>query len=206
MAPIKTLAGRRRTAWHIGLTIVFAAMVVIPFLVVGLSGTASQDALWTALRMAALEALTLISAGLVIGALRPLLNRVIKGKTLQRFHVSLGVAGFSIAIAHGTMVAVFGLAGYGPRTLLAIPLSVLSVLLLLITSALARRRFRRSWRWVHRLSYGALAAILVHAFRLGSDLRAGVAVKIVFSIYAAAALTGLTYRLLPLLRSGKQPG
>lgn len=131
------LAGRQRLTWQIGLAIVFAAMVVIPFLVVGLSGTASQDALWTALRLAALEAVTLVSAGVIIGAFRPLLGRVIKGKTLQRLHVSVGVTGFSIAIAHGTMVAFFGLAGYGPRTLLAIPLSVLTVLLLLIASALA---------------------------------------------------------------------
>lgn len=185
MSPPGPLAGRQRTTWQIGLAIVFAAMVVVPFLIVGLSGTASQDALWSALRLAALEALTLVSAGVIIGAFRPLLGHVIKGKTLQRLHVSVGVTGFVVAVAHGMMVAVFGLAGYGPRTLLAIPLSVLTVLLLLITSALTRRRFRRSWHWVHRLSYAALAAILVHAFRLGSDLGAGVTMKICFGLYAA---------------------
>lgn len=199
------LVGRQRLTWQIGLGIILALMVAVPFLVVGLSGSASQDSLWTALRMAALEAFTLVSAGVIIGAFRPLLGRAIKGKTLQRLHVSVGVTGFSIAIAHGTMVAVFGLAGYGSRTLLAIPLSVLSVLLLLVASALARRRFRRSWRWVHRVSYGALAAILVHAFRLGTDARAGATVKIIFGIYAAAALTGLAYRLTQSLRTRRQP-
>ena len=104
------------------------------------------------------------------------------------------------------MVAIFGLAGYGSRALLAIPLSVLGVLLLLVASALARRRFRRSWRWIHRVSYGALAAIMVHAFRLGTDTRAGATVKIVFGLYAAAALTGLAYRLIPLLRTSRHPG
>lgn len=192
-------------AWQAGLATAGLVMVAIPPLVVGLSGTASQDALWTALRLAALEAVTLISAGVIIGAFRPLLGRVIKAKPLHRIHVSVGVTGFVLAIAHGTMVAVFGLSGYGSATLLAIPLSVLAVLLLLIGSALARRRLRRSWRWVHRLSYGALAAILVHGFRLGSDLGSGVAMRICLSVYAAAAAAGLAYRLSLSLRARKRP-
>ena len=180
-------------------------VLVIPPLVVGLSGTASVDALWTALRLVALEAGTLVAAGIALGAFRPDLIRVIKGKTLHRLHVTVGVTGFSLAIVHGIMVAIYGVSGYGSRTLVIMPLAVLAVALLLIGSALARRRLRRAWRWIHRLSYLLLATILVHAFTLGYDLGTGVTMKICFSIYAAIAAAGLAYRLSGSLRALKRP-
>lgn len=188
------MTGRSRVAWRVGLAALGLVMLVIPPLAVGLSGTVAADALWTTLRLAALEAFTLITANIVIGAFRPALNRLAKPRTMHNLHVTVGLAGFAIALAHGVMVAVFGLAGYqtGPAWLGPV---VLVLLAWAILAALARRALRRSWRWIHRVNYLVFAVALVHGLILGYDLGQEVLLKICFGIYAAGVVAGLAYRI-----------
>ncbi len=183
----------RRLVWLAGLVLVGLALVAIPALAVGLSGTTSVDGLWTGLRLVALEAFTLIFVTIVLGSYRPLFNRVIRPRVVQRLHLATGLIGFFLALAHGLMTLGFGLSGYSRAWWIG-PV-VLVVLAGVILTALGRRRLRRSWRWVHRLNYFVFAAILVHGLLLGSDLSGGVWLRIWFAVYAAVVLAGLAYRL-----------
>ncbi len=185
---------RKRAAWRVGLAAVGLAMLVIPPLAVRQSGTAATDALWTTLRLAALEALTLITANIVIGAFRPLLNRLARPRTMHRLHLTVGLAGFAIALAHGIMVAVFGLAGYQTGPAWVGPV-VLVLLAWAILAAITRRTLRRTWRWIHRVNYLLFAAALAHGLLLGYDLGQQVLLKVCFGIYAAAVAAGLVYRI-----------
>jgi len=162
--------------------------------VVGLSDTVSADPLWTTLRLAALEAFTLISANLVIGSFRPLFNRLARPRTVQRLHVTLDFAAFALALAHGVMAAVFGIAGYQTAPVWVGP-AALALLACVIVTALTRRRLRDVWRWVHRLNYAIFAAVLAHGLILGYDLRSGLFLKVCFAVYAAAVAAGLFYRV-----------
>jgi DMSO/TMAO reductase YedYZ heme-binding membrane subunit len=196
-----------RLALQAGLVALGLGVVAIPPLVIGLSGTASADVLWTALRLAALEAFTLISASIVLSVFRPLLNRVLKPRTVQRLHMTAGLAGFSLALSHGIMALIFGLSGYSPVPA-RVGRIVLVVLVVMIATALARRRLRHAWRWIHRLNYLLFAAILVHGLFLGYDLRNGLFLEICFAVYAAVVGAGLAYRLrvsLTATRRHRQP-
>ena len=175
-------------------------MLAIPALAVGLSGTASADATWTALRVAALEAFTLIIANIVMGAFRPFFVRMMKARTAHRLHVVTGIAGFALAVAHGLLAFVFGIAGYRPGLVWVGP-AVLVLLAVVIVTALARRRLRRAWRWIHRVNYLLFAVILAHSLILGYDLRSETLLKICFGIYAAAVAAGLGYRVAALMRT-----
>lgn len=186
---------RPRAAWRVGLAALGLAMLLVPPLTIRLSGTAATDPLWTTLRLAALVAFTLITANILIGAFRPLLNRLAKPRSMHRFHVTLGLAGFAIALAHGIMITVFGLAGYEPGAVWMGPV-VLVLLVWAILTALARRTLRRSWRWIHRVNYLVFAAALAHGLILGYDLGQDVFLKVCFGVYAAAVAAGLAYRIV----------
>lgn len=199
-----TLAGRRRAAAQVGLMALSLGVIAIPPLAVGLSGSASADALWAALRLVGLEAFSLIFCNIVIGAFRPLLTRVFKSLALQRCHTSTGVAGFGLAIAHGIMVVTFGISGYRVAPLWMGP-TVLVVLAVVIATAMARHRLRRAWRWIHRLNYLVFAAILIHALLLGSDLATEPLLRACFWVYSAVVVLGFAYRLILLLRTSQRP-
>lgn len=184
--------GRRYA--RVGLAAVGLAMVVAPPLVIGLTDTVSTDPLWASLRLAALEAFTLISANLVIGSFRPLFNRLARPRTMQRLHVTLDFVAFALALAHGVMAAFFGISGYRTAPVWVGP-AALVLLACVIATALARRRLRSVWRWIHRLNYVIFAAVLAHGLILGYDLRSGVFLKVCFSVYAAVVAAGLLYRL-----------
>ena len=77
--------------------------------------------------------------------------------------------------------------------------SVLTLLTVVIVTALARRRLSRVWRWVHRINYLLFAAILVHASNLGYNVRTQSFVKIIFFVYAAGVVAGLAYRIYLLV-------
>jgi DMSO/TMAO reductase YedYZ heme-binding membrane subunit len=188
-----------RVAWQVGLVALGLVAIVIPPLVVGRSGTASADPLWTTLRLAALEAFTLVTANLIVGAFRPLLNRVAKARTMQRVHVTIDLTGFSLALAHGIMVLIFGVSGYSKPQWLVGP-TVLALLLLVILTALTRRRLRRSWRWIHRLNYVIFFAAFAHGLLLGYDVRNGALLKVWFGVWAAVAIVGLAYRLRAMVK------
>ena len=170
-------------------------LVAIPVVAVSLSGAATADALWTALRLLGLEAFTLVFANIVIGAYRPLFNRVLKPRSVHRLHVTTGAAGFSLAVVHAIMLLVFGLAGYS-RAFVWVGPAVLAVLVVTITTALARGRLRHSWRWIHRLNYLVFAAVLIHSFALGHDFATERPLKIWFLVCAAFVAGGLAYRMI----------
>jgi len=184
----------RHRAARIGLAALGLAMLLVPPLTIGLSNGPPSDVLWTSLRLAALEAFTLITANITIGAFRPLFHLVAKPRTIHRLHVTLGLAGFSVAMAHGVMTLVFGIAGYPAAPTWAGP-AALAVLALALVTALTRRRFRRTWRWVHRLNYLVFAVVLIHGLLLGYDLGNDLFLKTCFGVYAAVVLAGCAYRV-----------
>lgn len=169
-------------------------LLAIPPVTVALSGTGSADALWTILRIAGLLAFTVVFANIVIGAFRPFFNRLAKPRLVHRVHQFTGLAGFSLAVAHGVCVFVFGIAGYRPSAFWVGP-AALTVLAIVIATALLRTRFRRSWRWIHRLNYAIFVAALVHGLVLGADLRTDLFLKVCAGIYAAVVVAGFTYRV-----------
>lgn len=175
------------------------AMIAVPPVVVGMSDTVSIDPLWATLRLAALEAFTLISANLVIGAFRPWFNRIAKPRTIQRLHVTLDLVAFAVALAHGVTAAVYGIAGYEVAPLWVGPAS-LALSAGVILTALARRRLKGLWLWMHRLNYVIFAAVLAHALILGYDLQADRFLKVCFAVYTVAVAAGLMYRVTGRIR------
>jgi DMSO/TMAO reductase YedYZ heme-binding membrane subunit len=196
---------RGRAYARVGLAALGLAMVVMPPVVVGLSDTVSADALWATLRLAALEAFTLVSANLVIGSFRPLFNRVAKPRMVQRLHVTLDLVAFSLALAHGVMALVVGIAGYVTAPLWVGP-AALAILALVIVTALTRRRLRRAWRWIHRLNYLVFIAVLVHGLTIGHDLGNNLFLKICFGVYAAVVVAGFAHRMIGILHRRQTSG
>ncbi len=143
----------------VGLPVVSAMLVV-------LSDAGSADALWDALRVAALVAVTLIFINICVGAFRPFFVRVFKGRTVQRVHVLLDLTGFAVALGHGLMAFVFGIAGY-------------------TTAAV----------WIGPIALVVLA-IMVHGLTLGYDLRHQVFAKAWLGLLGAVVVVGLAYRVM----------
>jgi DMSO/TMAO reductase YedYZ heme-binding membrane subunit len=185
---------RRRNALRVAFGALGLGLLAIPVVAVALSGTASADLLWTTLRLAALEAVTLMFIAIVLSAFRPLFNKVVRPRTAQGIHQNVGLVGFSLAVAHGTMALVFGISGYRQPPVWVGP-AVLALLVVTMVGALYRRRLRRSWRWIHRLNYLLFAAILVHGFVLGYDLGSELWLRIWFGIYVAVVAAGLAYKV-----------
>ncbi|MBN1632061.1 MAG: hypothetical protein JW990_20080 [Thermoleophilia bacterium] len=198
------LASRSRAAAQLGVMALSLGVIAIPPLAVCLSGNTSADALWTALRLVALEAFSLIFCNIVTGAFRPLLNRVFRGRAVQSCHTFTGATGFGLAIAHGIMVVIFGISGYRVAPLWMGP-AILAVLAVVIATAIARRRLRRAWRWIHRLNYVIFAAILAHAMMLGNDLIAQPLLRACLWVYATVVVVGFAYRLILLLVAPRRP-
>ncbi len=184
-----------RSALRVGMPLFGAVALAIPPLIVGLSGAATADVLWTALRIAALEAFTLLFANIVTGAFRPIFNQAFGARLVHRIHLVTGISGLSLAIAHGVMALVFGIAGYLPAPLWVGP-AALALLALVVGTALARRRFRSSWRRIHRLNYLIFVAILIHGLFIGYDLRSDIFLKVWFALYAAVTVAGYVFRTL----------
>ncbi len=202
----KPFAGPTRTLLQVLLTGIGVGLLAVPPVVLVVSGAASSDSLWTGLRLVALEAFTLVFIDMVVGAFRPLIVRVFKGRTVQRAHVVVALLGFALGLAHGIMAFVFGISGYKTVAVWVGP-TVLVVLAAVIVTALTRKRLRRSWRWIHRLNYLIFAAVLVHGLTLGYDLRNDVFLKVWFALYAAVVVVGFVYRAISLLsRVPRQPG
>ena len=187
------MTGKARTTARAALSLAGLGLLAIPAVAVGLSGAASSDALWTALRVAALEGFTLVFIDITIGAFRPLYNKVAKPRAVHRLHVATGLAGFTLVVGHAAMVLVFGLAGYSGFRWVGPP--ILFVLAVAIGTAFWRRRLRHSWRWIHRLNYLVFATVLVHGWALGFDFRSTLWLKVWFVVCAAVVASGLAYRL-----------
>lgn len=194
---------QRRNVIQVALGALGLGLLAIPVVTVALSGTASADPLWTALRLAALEALTLIFITIVLSTFRPLFNKVVRPRALQQMHQTAALIGFALAVAHGTMAFVFGITGYQQVPVWVGP-TVLALLVVTMVSALYRRRLRRSWRWIHRLNYLLFAAVLVHGLVLGYDLGSELWLKIWFGVYAAVVAAGLAYKVAGSRSRGTQ--
>jgi len=74
-----------------------------------------------------------------------------------------------------------------------------------IGTALARRRLRSAWRWIHRVNYIVFAAVLVHGLMLGPDLAAPPLLRTCSWVYAAVVATAFVYRLALLIRTAPRP-
>lgn len=193
----RPFVGSTRTLLQVILVVVGVGLLAVPPLLIVFSNVGSSGVLWAALRMAGLEAVTLIFINICIGAFRPFFVRAFKGRTVQQTHVVLDLTGFAVALAHGLMAFVFGIAGYTTAAVWAGP-TVLVVLVVIIITALTRTRLRRAWRWVHRLNYVVFAAVLVHGLTLGYDLTTQVFPKVWLGLYAAVVFAGLVYRVTGL--------
>ncbi len=185
----KALQGRARRAAQAVLVLLAAGTLAVPPLIVASSGFASYR---TAIRITALYALTLVFLNVVTGSFRPLLSRVFKPRPLFRAHNITGAAGFSVALTHGILIAVYG-AWPGFTKLGPVTIYILAVT---TSTALARRFLKKGWRVIHRLNYAVFVVAVVHAFQVGSDLKdGGTALKAIIAAYACVAAAGLAYRL-----------
>lgn len=177
--------------------------LVIPPVVVATSGTATYSATWTALRMLALYALTVVFINIMTGSFRPLLVKAFKPKFLFRLHNTTGLVGFSMAVAHMVLVIFEGLwPGFqklGPVTLYILTATTAAVLL--------RKYLKRYWRMIHRLNYVVFVVGLIHAFQVGIDLKDGGFLKGILYLYAVLVAAGFLYRLQLTIRTrlGKRP-
>ncbi len=196
----KPFNGASRILLQVLVVVVGLGLLAVPPIVLALSDTDWSEALWTTLRIAALEAFTLVFIDIVTGAFRPFFVRVYKGRTVQRAHAIIALVGFAVAVAHGLMAFVFGVSGYTTAAVWIGP-SVLVVLVAVISTALTRRRLRRSWRWVHRLNYMVFVAVLTHGLLLGYDLDVSVLLKVWFALYAAVVVVGFAYRIVTQVRN-----
>jgi len=173
----------------------------VPPGVIGSSATTSADVLWTTLRLAALEAFTLVFVSIVTGSFRLLFVRLMKAQTVHRLHSTTALLGLSIAVVHGVLAAVFGIAGYKAAPLWLGP-TALVLLVVAILAALSRRTLRRSWRWIHRLNYGVFTLGFVHGALIGYDVPATLFLRVCFWVYAAVVVAGLAFRLVDTHRRG----
>jgi predicted heme/steroid binding protein len=189
--------GSQTTRWLLGGLL--PVVVAVPFIAMGVAGFRSDTAAWVALRIAAMEAFTLLFVDIAIGAYRPLLTRVFRTKTMYRAHQWIGLAALVLAIGHGSSVFALGTGGYVRNALLIGP-CVLALLAVVIGVAFLRRRASTAWRWIHRVNYGLFAAVLVHASYLGFNVRSQAFLQIILYFYAAVVVAALGYRIFLLLR------
>jgi predicted heme/steroid binding protein len=189
--------GLRSVRW--GLAALLMMVIAVPFVAMGLAGFRSDTAGWVALRIAAMEAFSLLSVDIAVGGYRPVLTRVFRTKTMHRAHQWIGLIALALAIGHGTTVLTFGAGAYLRSALLIGP-CVLALLVAIIAMAMLRRRASTVWRWIHRVNYGLFAAVLVHASYLGLNVRSQTFLRVVLYAYAAAVVAALGYRIFLLLR------
>ena len=144
----KPIQGYLRRVLQVAVVVVGLGVLMVPPLVLVLSGTDWSKALWAALRLAALEAFSLVFIDITTGSFRTLFVRVYKGRQVQHAHVAVALVGFVLGVGHGLMAFVFGVSGYSDALWIG-PIA-LFVIAAVIVTALKRIQLRRSWRWVHR--------------------------------------------------------
>jgi DMSO/TMAO reductase YedYZ heme-binding membrane subunit len=178
------------------------AALAVPPLVLAASGTASVSGQWTALRLLALYALTLLFFNVLTGAARPLFNLVFPPRHVYVAHNFTGLAAFILALGHGVLVIIYGLTGY-KGIFVALGPAALALLAVTVSAALARKRLKRAWRWLHRLNYLLFLVALVHAWQLGFDLKYStdkIFTQVVVLTYTLLAAAATAYRLSAVAR------
>jgi len=193
-----TVTGRRfivshRAPLRVALLALAAAALAAPILVVGLSPGHFQNVSFSVLRLAALYAFTLIFLNILTGALRVQSYMLFNPRRAHRFHIVTGLAGFTLAAAHGFVVVATGHYRDHPLVWVIGPIA-LALLLVAIAFALDRKHWPGIWRRIHQVDYVIFAAIFVKAMLIGSDVvtitptaQAMKAIMILYVVIAALA-------------------
>ena len=189
--------GRRR-AFRVLLVTAFVVMVLLPPVMVSISGSATQAPLFIASRILGLEALTLIFVNIVTGALSRWFYRLFKPRHFQRFHIACGALGFLMALAHGAIViAKQYFRGY--NAIWVVGPVALGLLAITIFVALDRKRLPDIWRRIHQINYLIFTAVFIKAIVIGFDLTKGktyaVILKTVFIVYVVVAALATAARI-----------
>ncbi len=178
-------------------------ILALPPLVVVSSGTATLSGQWTALRIVALLALTLLFVNVVTGAARPLFNSIFPPRKVYVFHNFTGLTALLLALGHGILALVYGVSGY-KGAYVALGPAVLILLAVTVSAALARRRIKRLWRPLHRLNYLLFVVALTHAWLIGFDLKYGqdrIYMQVMTLAYTAIAAAAAAYRLYLVIKA-----
>jgi Kef-type K+ transport system membrane component KefB len=176
----------------------FAAMVLLPPVIVSISGSASEVPLFTALRILGLEAFTLIFVNIVTGALSRWFYRLFKPRNFQRFHIACGSLGFLMALAHGIIV-VWKRYWSGYNAIWVVGPVALVLLAVTVFVALDRKRLKHVWRRIHQINYLIFMGVFAKTVVIGTDLATGrtysLVLKTVFIIYAVVATLATVVRI-----------
>jgi hypothetical protein len=191
-------AAASRKALKALLIAVFIIMLALPPILLAVSGTATQAPWFTALRILALEAFTLIFVNIFTGALARHFYGLFEPRPFQRFHIACGVLGFLMALAHGVIVIVQH--HYrGHNAIWVVGPVALGLLAVTIFVALDRTRLPGVWRRIHQVNYVIFAAVFIKAMVTGSDLTSSggyvTAMKALFVLYALIATLATVERI-----------
>jgi hypothetical protein len=163
------------------------AALAAPFLVVGLS----PNPLFLAF--------TLIFLSIVTGAVRTPMYMVFNPRRAYVFHIATGVLGFSLAVAHGTIILVTK-HWQGYKAFWIIGPVALGLLVLTIYAALDKKRLPRIWRRIHQINYLIFVAVFVKAVLIGSDLvtadTTSYVMKTLMILYMVIATAATAYRVM----------
>jgi len=182
------------------LVLVFGiATLVVPPLVLATSGTATTVPSWSAARLLAMLAFTLIFMQIITGATRRLLNRLFPPVLVQRVHVATGLCGFILALIHGVLVLAYSFQK-GHSVVWVIGPVTLALLAVTVAAALERKRLGSTWRWIHRLNYLIFVAVFLKTVAIGTDFKTSAALRMIFYAYVAIAGLAFAYRLVELER------
>lgn len=176
-----------------------AAALAVPLLVVGLGPGGFAGASYTALRLFALYAFTLIFMEIVTGAARAEFYMLFKPLRVYRFHIAAGAAGFGMALAHGLIVLFTGSYRAFSAVWLIGPVT-LGLLCVTVYVALDKHRLSAVWRRIHQLNYLIFVAVFVKAVIIGSDVRTPTAsarfMLVVMVLYMAIAALAVVVRVM----------
>ena len=162
------LIAHKRPLKVIGICLAAAALAA-PILVVGLSPGGFSNVSFSALRVLALLAFTLIFLSILTGAMRPEFYMVYKPTRVYWFHIATGALGFCLAIAHGVIVLVTRhYVGHSGVWIIG-PIA-LGLLAVTIWAAIDKRRLAHIWRVIHQINYVIFVGIFIKAVMIGSDV------------------------------------
>jgi predicted ferric reductase len=184
----------------------------------GFGSLLDQDTGWASLGLlSGLVASDLLLLQVILLARIPWIERAWGHDVLARRHRSLGFVSFWLMLLHVLAATTARLRGHGshwrqtvhtlfvtaPWMLWASIGTLLLVLVVVTSIRTARRRLRyESWHLLHLYAYVGIALALPHQIVLGEDFQSVIARVYWWSLYAAAALAILTFRLgVPVWRS-----
>jgi hypothetical protein len=175
-----------------------ACMLAAPPVILSASPVGWSNVTFSVARLTALYAFTLIFMNIVMGALAPFFYAVFGARGQYRIHVTTGVLGFLLALAHGQIVLIQRYYRGFSAVWIVGPVS-LGLMVVSIWIALDRSRFKAVWRPIHQVNYLIFAAVFVKAVLIGTDFKAPggtkLALTVLFSAYVGIAALALLARL-----------